>query len=266
MDTQFISIIQQVISDRGKIIANNRVVFNALLADYARGDFFSERRLFVKELETNSIDELMQKYQPQPVLPPAPMQQTKTISAPPPNRPEIDVGDKDDDADNEEYSEKQIKKSHEGKIYSVKCPRCGDVIEVNDKRDIHSRHLGYVCPSCRGDFIVEFFGTCKSCKEKVGFNAHRQETLIATGANRLAENISNILQNKQKGVISSIGDAIKDMHPCGTAAGECTFCKQIHVECPQCRSAVKFPHNKRIDKDIIRCHNCGQRMWHPWNQ
>jgi tetratricopeptide (TPR) repeat protein len=113
MDAKFISIIQKLISDRGKIIVNNRVVLNALLADYARGDFFSERRLFIKELETNSIDELMQKYQPkpqpvpQPVSPPVP--QTRPIPAPKANSPAID--DNDDEDNTEEELGRLLKKS-----------------------------------------------------------------------------------------------------------------------------------------------------------
>jgi len=94
MNEQFISIIQKVISDHSKSILNNRVVFNSFLADYAKGEFMHERRLFIRELKTSSFDEVMKKYQPllpkpaspQPVpKPPAP--RSTPQSAPVPSAP-----------------------------------------------------------------------------------------------------------------------------------------------------------------------------------
>jgi transcription elongation factor Elf1 len=257
MNNEFISIIKKVIHDRGKSVVTNLAVFNSLLADYAKGEYMRERRLFIRELKTKSFDEVMKKYQepppkPQPVVKPPVIQ---------PPAPSHQVDDDDDDFDDDEdYESHQPAKKEKGKkAYFIKCPRCGEVGEITDSMDIRSRHLGYICPRCRENFTIEFFGVCRNCREKTGFNAHRLGTMIVS----LGSALLDIMDNKPKGIISTIGDVIKESHPRGSSAGECTFCKQIHVECPRCRSAVKFPHNKRIDKDVVRCHNCGQRMRHP---
>jgi len=263
MNEEFISIIKRVISDRGKNVVNNIRVFNSLLADYAKGQYTRERMQFIRELKTSSFDELMRKYQP-PSPPPAPTS-ARPPSRSPGNNPRAlmdddeddDYFDDEDDEDDEVYN--QPVSRNRGGGYFIKCPHCGEVGEITDKRDIRSRHLGYICPRCGENFTIEFFGVCRSCREKTGFNAHRLSTvLLAAGTAFL-----DALEDKPKGFFSSIGDAIKESHPYGSAAGECTFCKQIHIECPRCHSAVKFPHDKRIDKDVVRCPECGQWMRHP---
>jgi predicted RNA-binding Zn-ribbon protein involved in translation (DUF1610 family)/ribosomal protein L12E/L44/L45/RPP1/RPP2 len=274
MNNEFISIIKKVIHDRGKSVVTNLVVFNSLLADYAKGEYTRERRLFIRELKTKSFDEVMKKYQepppkPQPVVKPPVTRPTAPAHQVDDDDDDFEEYDDDDDDDDfEEYddddddddeSHQPARRKKGTKAYFIKCPRCGEVGEITDSRDIRSRHLGYVCPRCRENFTIEFFGVCRSCHENTGFNAHRLVTMITAASNMLLD----ALEHKPKGIISSIGDAIKESHPHGSSAGECTFCKQIHIECPACRAAVKFPHNKRIDKDTVRCPDCGQWMRHP---
>ena len=272
MNEKFISIIKKVISDRGKNVVNNPAVFNSLLADYARGEYAGERRLFIRELKTKPFDELMRKYEPPKPQPPVkqPVQRPKNNAANAASNDDYDDDDEDyddfieDDDEGNDYAEtsgRPVRRSGSGNpgAYLIKCPRCGEVGEITDSRDLRSRHLGYICPRCGNDFIIEFFGTCRSCREKTGFNAHRLGTIITAAGIALLDAFTE----KPKGILGSIGDAIKETYPHGAAAGECTFCKQIHIECPKCRAAVKFPHNKRIDKDVVRCPDCGQKMWHP---
>jgi len=262
MNDEFVSIVKKVISDRGKSVVNNLAVFNSLLADYAQGEYARERRLFIQEVKTKPFDEVIKKYQapppkPQPVVnPPVQPPKNKAPSAP----SNFDIDDGDDVNDDYVESPGQLAKGNSGKgVYFIKCPRCGEVGEITDSRDIRSRHLGYVCPRCGDNFIIEFFGKCRSCRENTGFNAHRLGTMIVAAGFIVLD----ALNDKPKSIFSSIGDAIKESYPHGSSAGECTFCKQIHIECPKCRAAVKFPHDKRIDKDAVRCPECGQWMRHP---
>jgi len=72
MSAEFAGIIQKLISERGRNVANNIATFNGLLADYARGRFAQERRRFIQELKTKPFDTVMMKYLPKPSPAPAP--------------------------------------------------------------------------------------------------------------------------------------------------------------------------------------------------
>jgi tetratricopeptide (TPR) repeat protein len=156
MDAKFISIIQKVISDRGKSVVNNRAVFNSLLADYARGEFYRERRLFIRELETKSIDELMAKYHlPKPasslvpILPPVspsvPIPPPIPTSPPPSNTPVID--DSDDDDDTEETVMRLLKKGW-------KCLGCEDYEKAERKFTKAIRIAPNCAPAYKGLGVV----------------------------------------------------------------------------------------------------------------
>ena len=260
MNDRFISIIQKVISDRGKGVVKNITIFNSLLADYAKGEFVRERKLFIRELKTKPFDEVLKQYLPPPQASSRPPRNVAgSVSARSDYDADVDYDEEDLDDDEDNLSSRPARRQQGLESFSVKCPRCGETGEISDKRDISSRHLGYVCPGCGEAFKIEFFGTCRSCRQNVGFNVHRLGTVILAAGTAILD----VLSDKPKGIISTISDVVKEAYPYASAAGECTFCKQTHVECPKCRSAVKFPHNKRIDKDVVRCHNCGKMMRHP---
>jgi DNA-directed RNA polymerase subunit RPC12/RpoP len=124
-----------------------------LPADYAKGEYTRERRLFIQELKTKSFDEVMKKYQPEP-LKPKPVVKPPVKPAPPKKKPASVPSNYDIEDDDYAEPPDQLGKRNKGR-------------------------------------------------------------------------------------------------------------KAYLIECPKCRAAVKFPHNKRMDKDAVRCPDCSQWMRHP---
>jgi hypothetical protein len=89
IDPKFLSIIQKVVLDRGKAVIQNKAVFNSLLADYARGQFVRERRLFIRELSRKSYDEIMREAMPAPLPVPVPALPVPVLPAPVPAGPSM---------------------------------------------------------------------------------------------------------------------------------------------------------------------------------
>lgn len=276
MDSNFLPIIQKVISDRGKSIVNNIAVFNSLLADYAQGKFTRERRLFVKELKTKPFDEVMKKYEPEKPKPapkpaqPAPQPQVKPPSVQTGNNLlnknedddyEDDDFDEDDYEDSEDFSSLTAKKQHSGKSFSIRCPRCSKTEEISDKRDIRSRDLGLICDKCGEAFVISFFGSCEECGEKVGFEAESTGGKWMSAGLTLLNSINNAMK-PPKGLLAGIGESLFNA-PGASSIGYCPFCTAMHLECPKCRSATGFPGNKDPTKDAVKCRQCGQKMKHP---
>ncbi|GMO52525.1 MAG: hypothetical protein Pg6C_18210 [Treponemataceae bacterium] len=80
MNSNFIAVVEKVVSDRGKTAVQNKAVFNSLLADYCRGKFVRERRLFMRELSRKTYDQIMRESAP----PPTPAQAPVPVYAPEP--------------------------------------------------------------------------------------------------------------------------------------------------------------------------------------
>lgn len=272
MGTAFIKIVQQVVSDRGKTVVTNTAVFNSLLADYARGKFARERRLFMQELKTKSYDEAIQKYLPQPskpAKPPAPPPRSPSPAAPPKTRPQDnndDEADDDEDIDDDydEDSDEYEYDSHGGKTpdsagkhsgFTVKCPECGAEYSVTDKRILRCFDQGFICDRCGASWKVSFFGTCAHCKEDVGFdNWPWGNSLAYLGASFLTA------LNKKDSIFTTLGDIANSMIPESGAFGVCPICKQEHAACPKCGGASPFSSAKQARGKTLRCRYCGQKM------
>ncbi|MDR2865544.1 MAG: hypothetical protein LBV68_08050 [Spirochaetaceae bacterium] len=247
MDATFIAIVQKILSDRDNAIIDNIPVFNSLLADYTKGKYTRERRLLIQELKAGHKQAVLTEIQDQnkppliqnPLPPDPPVNHAPACGGNPVNKPTPFVPSG----------------SHS---YSVRCPACGNISDVTDKRDIRSRNIGHLCPVCGATWNISFFGLCRRCKEHVGFASYGLVTLIADTANGLLN-----MWNEKDSVLASLRDLMTAAVPNAASVGGCPFCQEIHLECPRCGDSVHFPHYKRKDADVVKCKKCGQKMKHP---
>jgi hypothetical protein len=253
MQTSFIKIVQQVVSDRGKNVVNNPAVFNSLLADYARGQFTRERRLFMRELKTRSYDEVIQKYLPrspdttaQPAPPPA--------AAPKP-QPRNDTDDDDYEDEDSGYDGEMPHPAGKNSGFTIKCSKCGAEYSITDKRVLRCIDQGFICDRCGESWRVSFFGTCANCNENVGFdNWSWGNSLAYLGTSFLTA------LNRKDNIFTTLGDIADSLTPESSAFGVCPICKQEHAACPKCGGASPFSSIKQARGKTLRCRHCGQKM------
>jgi hypothetical protein len=275
METAFIKIVQQVVSERGKNVVTNTAVFNSLLADYACGQFVRERRLFMRELKTKSLSEVMNQYLPQSPEPAKPSASSTYTTQPAAHSEsysednnyaedkdddieDMDTDDYDDD-DNENENKTGDKKSpgsiRQASGFTIKCPKCGAEYPITDKRVLRCFDQGFICDFCGASWKVSFFGTCANCKEKVGFdNWSWGNNLAYLGTSFLAA------LNKKDNIFTAIGDIANSVIPESGAFGVCPICKQEHAACPRCGGASAFSSLKQARGKTIKCGHCGQKM------
>jgi DNA-directed RNA polymerase subunit M/transcription elongation factor TFIIS len=269
VETAFVKIVQQIVSDRGKNVVTNTAVFNSLLADYACGKFIRERRLFIQELKTKSYDEAIQKYlshPPKPVRPPVPSPHSPSPAVPPQTRSQNNTDaddeyiddDYDEDSDENEYDsrgEKTPDSTGEDSGFTVKCPKCGTEYSVTDKRALRCFDQGFICDRCGASWKVSFFGTCAHCKENVGFdNWSWGNSLAYLGTSFLTA------FNRKDSIFTTLGDIANSMIPESDAVGVCPICRQEHAACPKCGGASPFSSVKQARGKTLRCRHCGQKM------
>jgi hypothetical protein len=257
VETAFVKIVQQVVSERGKNVITNTAVFNSLLADYARGKFTRERQLFMRELKTKSYDEALQKYLPQPskpTQPPAPPPHSSSPAVPPSSRLQ-DNNDVEDDDEYDRYGGKTPDSAGEDGGFTVKCPECGAEYSITDKRVLRCVDQGFVCDRCGTSWKVSFFGTCAHCKEDVGFD----NWSWGNGLAYLGTSFLTAL-NKKDSIFTAISDIADSMTPESGAFGVCPICKQEHAACPKCGGASPFSSAKQARGKTLRCRHCGQKM------
>jgi NAD-dependent SIR2 family protein deacetylase len=161
-----------------------------------------------------------------------------------------------------------IKKRKKKQVARIKCKKCGEVYSIKNQSEWGEKDINYKCSKCNSDIKIAFFGYCDDCEEFVGF---RKYTL----GNRLLKGAKKALKVAIEGVdayidpISGIMTGIKhltkivDNTPSASAAGTCSFCDNVYLECPQCGYTVKFPVSVEQSDTIVNCSNCHTNMKHP---
>jgi transcription elongation factor Elf1 len=257
-DTQFIKIAQKVLSERGDKIIDNSAVFNSLLADYAKGEYTRERRLLVRDLREGRRDEVLAQIKNPNGQPAA----NVAANAPPPvktppliNAPANTVRPVPTNAPINVAAEDEVS-------CIIRCPKCGNIEEISAMIDIKSRNIGHLCSQCGNTWKIGFFGHCKPCGKNVGFSNYSVGKWVGAAATALLD-VFHTRDSALSNAIKAAKDFAWEITPPAFSSGECPLCTQSHVECPKCGAAVVFPHNKRVDLDLVKCRACGQKMRHP---
>jgi predicted RNA-binding Zn-ribbon protein involved in translation (DUF1610 family) len=294
-NTTFLALVQTVIAKHGKNIFATPRKFRSLVADYAEGEYREERRAINAALDTGCLADItnakdLQSIKTQLVkrvtqemineksanealetlvfvirgetlTPKEPPKPAPSVVAPP-AAPHVVAQNNNSNENNYDTNNTNVdvRNSHQQQsneeAYTVKCPHCGATKKITDRRELMGRSVGYRCDACGDNYKIEFFGTCKNCKDDVGFNACNIAAYLTVG---LGNVVLDIL-NTKSGLTTALRAINEAVTPQANNVGECTFCKSLHYQCPKCGSAVIFPRNKKVGVDMIKCKECGQKM------
>lgn len=141
----------------------------------------------------------------------------------------------------------------------IKCINCGEVYIVNTD-DYSQNDILYKCDKCGGDIGVRFFGYCSNCDAHIGFVDDPKENEGSL--------LGEIIKGAVKGYFNP-GSAISglsrfiDSIPDANTYGICPNCGIKHLECPNCKEAVRVPIDADISTEVFTCTNCGTKTRHP---
>jgi RNase P subunit RPR2 len=155
----------------------------------------------------------------------------------------------------------QVEEEEEDPVVWIKCKSCGEKYYVENQDDWQENDLSYGCSNCHESIDVAFFGYCYQCNDYVGFKPYELSNLLIGFAKGAIKGWLNPLAGMKE--LGQLAERFVDSIPNAVASGECPFCKQSHIKCPQCGFSVKYNNSDDSSNPIIACSNCGTRMRHP---